>query len=299
MELSHIKAFLVVAEELHFGRAAQRLHVSQPPLSRQIRQLEAEVGTDLFERTSRSVRITPAGDAFRREALEIMARKDAAIAAAINASVQRSGSVRIGFVGASTYSFLPRLAELLAKRLPWLAVEFQELVSVAQLDALALDRIDVGLMRPVEGVEAYESVTVLREPFAIAIPSGHPLAQRRAFEFGLLDNQPLIGFSPESPYIRNRLSDIFRQTGARPRVIQEFGQSQAILSLVSAGLGLAIVPSGTENATFGNIVFRQPRPRQGLEFLFGVDLVAAWKPQTRNAARLNLIELIRSMSTTA
>lgn len=296
MELNQVRAFLVLAEELHFGRAAQRLNVSQPPLSRQIRQLEEEIGTQLFERTSRSVKITPAGEAFRREAREMMARKDAAVAAALSAATQRSGSVRLGFVGASTYTFLPRLAEALARRAPWLRVDFQEATSVDQLEALAVERIDVGLMRPVEGVEAFESMIALREPLAIAIPASHPLAQRREFHVRLLDDQPLIGFSTGSPYLRHRMTDVFRQAGVRPRIIQEFAQSQAILSLVSAGLGLAVVPAGTASASFDNIVFRQPRWGRGDEGRYSIDLVGAWKPGTRNPARATLIELMRSLA---
>lgn len=295
MELSQIRAFLVLSEELHFGRAAQRLNISQPPLSRQIRQLEEEIGVDLFERTSRSVRITPAGDAFRREAKDIIVRKDAAVAAALNASSRRTGLVRIGFVGASTYSFLPRLAEAVSQQLPWLGVEFQEATSVVQIETLALGRIDVGIMRPVEGVEALQSSVVLQEPFAVALPVGHPLARKREFEFAHLDDQPLIGFSAESPYIRNRLLEIFRHADVRPRVIQEFAQSQAILSLVSAGLGLAVVPSSAANASFGNIVFRKIRLRRLDDKLLRADLVAVWKPETRNDARAFLLDLVKAM----
>lgn len=292
MELGQVKAFLVLAEELHFGRAAARLHVSQPPLSRQIRQLEEEIGVELFERTSRSVRITPAGDAFRREAKEMLARKDAAVSAARNAAAQNAGSVDIGFVGASTYSFLPRLAEMLNDRLPWLTMRFHEATSVAQMEALMLDRLDIGLMRPVDGVETFESITVLRETLAVAMPIGHRLAKHRRFEIALLDNEPIIGFSPEAPYLRGLLSDVFRQGRVCPRIVQEFAQSQAVLSLVSAGFGLAVLPAGTANASFDNVAFRPLRIDDRREKDYGVELLAVWKAETRNAARLSVIELL-------
>ncbi len=296
MEFSQVRAFLVLAEELHFGKAAARLHMSQPPLSRQIRMLEDEIGVALFERTSRTVSITPAGEAFRKEAREIVAKKDAAILAAINASSHPTGSLSIGFVGAATYAFLPRLAAALKERLPWLTVRFQEATSVAQLDALSLERLDIGLMRPVDGIEAFHKRTVSREPLMLAIPLSHPLAQRRRIDLSQIDGQPLVTFSDESPYLKSLLKNLFREAGIRPVVVQEFAQSQAILSLVSAGLGLAVVPGGTASASLDNVVFRPLRLDRHDGPSPSIDLIAIWNNDTENASLASVLKIIYDLS---
>ncbi|GGA83193.1 hypothetical protein GCM10011491_08290 [Brucella endophytica] len=216
--------------------------------------------------------------------------------AAITASRQPAGFVSIGFVGAAAYAFLPRLAKAFNDRLPWLTVRFQEAMSLAQLQFLSLDRLDIGLMRPVEGVEAFEKMSVLREPLVAAIPITHKLAQRRRIDLKLFDNEPFIMFSPESPYSRALLNGLFREAGIRPRFVQEFVQSQPIVSLVSAGLGLAIVPAGIANASFDNVVFRPLRfePLRGTEPRF--DIVAVWQTQSSNPARTAVIEVMRELA---
>lgn len=296
MEFAQIRAFLILAEELHFGRAAARLHMSQPPLSRQIKMLEDEIGVLLFERTSRTVAITPAGVAFRKEAKEIVARKDAAVTAAVNASSRPTGSISIGFVGASTYAFLPRLAAALNKRLPWLTVQFREATSVVQIEAITLGRLDIGLMRPVDGIEAFQKMTVSREPLMVAVPLAHPLAQNRRIDLSQIDAQHLITFSDDSPYLKSLLRRLFKEAGIQPVVVQEFGQSQAILSLVSAGLGVAVVPGGTASASLDNVVFRTLRLDRHTGPFPSVDLVAAWRKQTDNDARSTVLEVIKDLS---
>ncbi|WP_266064869.1 LysR family transcriptional regulator [Brucella intermedia] len=292
MEFDQLRKFVMLADELHFGRAAKRLHISQPPLSRHIKLLEEEVGVPLFERTSRNVKIMPAGQAFLKEAREALARHDAAIAAAVNASKQPSGSISIGFVGASTYAFLPRLARALNDRLPWLSVKFHELTSVTQLEALELNRMDIGLMRPVDGVEGYERLVVMQEPLVAALPMAHRLAQRRRIELPMLNDEAIIGFSRESPYLQALLRDLFKRAGVKPHVVQELPQSQAILSLVSAGLGLAVLPSGTSNASFDDVVFRSLRLDVRQTQDYGVDLVAVWKRETNNRSRSAVLDLL-------
>ncbi len=295
MDLGQLQAFVVVAEELHFGKAAARLHISQPPLSRAIKMLEEEMGIVLFERTSRRVSITPAGKVFRERAREILAKLDSAVAEAVHATSKSSGNITIGFVGASTYAFLPRLAEALNERLPWLSVNFVEATSLIQLDQLALDRLDIGLMRPVEGTEAFERMTVMREPLMLAAPLSHKLARRSRIDIHSLNDERLISFSTESPYLRAILRDLFTTVGVRPNVFQEFAQSQAILSLVSAGLGVAVVPGGTSSASFDNVVFRPLRVDGRRHPELNVDLVAVWKKESRNPAREAVLDLLSTL----
>ena len=285
MELSEIKAFLAVAEELHFGRAAVRLNISQPPLSRTIRSLEEKEGAELFQRTSRAVRITPAGEALRREALEIVAKVDKALTAARNASSLSEGNVSIGFVGAATYSFLPRLAPLLRDKAPGLSVRFIEAVSNTQIELLRMSRLDLALLRPVDGTQSFANMVVERESLALAIPIDHPLARRQRPRLGMLDDQPFIGFSSEASYLRGLVANTLRSAGVRPNVIQEFAQSHAILSLVSAGVGVALVPEKTAQACFDNVVFRSLHPTEDpFRRNEGVDLLAMWDVSSTNPA---------------
>ncbi len=176
-ELSQLRCFAAVAEELHFGRAAARLNMTQPPLSRQVQLLEHALGVALFERTSRSVRLTPAGRAFYGEARRILDLAEGAGLAAKRVARGEAGSVTIGFTAAASYGFLPRLIAAARAEMPDVDLALKEMVTADQTEALASGRIDLGLLRPpIDRRGGAEAVCVARERLLLAVPRGHPLA---------------------------------------------------------------------------------------------------------------------------
>ncbi|MCK1442974.1 LysR family transcriptional regulator [Bradyrhizobium sp. 48] len=287
IEFGQVRAFVAVANELNFGRAAKRLNMTQPPLSRQIQILEATLAVKLLERTSRSVRLTAAGRAFLSEARTMLQQREHAVKAARQAASLAGGALSIGFVGATTYGYLPWLATRVRDELPDIEITFEELTSRQQLDALRSGRIDLGLVRPIETEKPIRSASVFREGLALALPLDHPLAVRRRPELSHLEGQPFIMYSSGGPYMRALLTAAFDANGIRPQVVQSMSQAQAILSLVSAGLGLAIVPDETRNACFDNVVFRPIRLGPSVF----AELHAIWRSDNRNTALPRLREL--------
>lgn len=255
-ELSQLRAFVVVATELNFGRAARRLNITQPPLSRQIQALERELDVRLLTRTTRSVALTPGGHAFLAEAQAILRRSEAAAMAARRAASATVGQLSVGFVGATTYAFLPRLVALAAAEQPQCALTLHEMDSAAQVEALELGRIDIGLTRPVPEIARMRSALVEQERLALAIPAAHPLAGRRRPEPAQLNGAPMILYSPEARHLHSVIEAALAARSVRPVVAQRLTHAQAILSLVSAGLGLALVPDSARNACFDEVTFR-------------------------------------------
>ena len=288
-ELGQLRSFVAVATELHFGRAAKRLNMTQPPLSRQIQLLEQDLDVQLFIRTSRSVQLTPAGRAFLVEARALLQQSEAAKQAARRAARTNSGSVTVGFIGATTYGFLPRLVTKARTELPSIDLTFREMTTAEQIDALTFGRIDLGLVRPIADQREIVSACVLREHLALALPLDHPLAVRRRPELAQIDGEPFIMYSSEGRYMNELLTGAFRSAGIQPLYVQQMSHAQAILSLVSTGMGMAIVPEETRNACFDNVVFRPIQLGPGV----AAELHAVWLPNNRNhalSALRNLIE---------
>ena len=257
IDFKQIQSFLVLAQELHFGRAAVRLHMTQPPLSRQMQQLEENLGVELFSRTSRSVQLTPAGNILFLEAQKLMQMRESTLQVVRQSAEGNRGGVTVGMFGAAAFGFLPKLLLKARADLPNVSIRFREMNSAQQLEELALNRIDVALVRPfVNENENFVTACVMREKMALAVSVDHPLAARRRPSLSHIDGEPFIMYSNENAYIHNILTASFRKANIQPRVVQEIFQAQAILAMVSTGLGIAIVPENAENACFDNVVFR-------------------------------------------
>lgn len=278
-ELAQARAFLVVAGELNFGRAARRLNLTQSALSRQVQALECTLDVRLLDRTTRSVSLTPAGQAFMSEAQALLRQSEAAVAATRRAARRAAGAITVGFVGATSYGYLPRLVARAQAGLPEVAVVYREMDSAEQVAAVELGRIDVGLVRPIPETRRLTSRCVMREPLALAVPSAHPLAARRRPTLALLSGAPFIGYAPEARHLHDLVERAFAEAGVEPLRLQSMTHAQAILALVGAGLGLAIVPSETRNACFDNVVFRplDLGPARA-------ELHAVWRDDNRNPA---------------
>ncbi len=256
LDMGQVRSFVAVASELNFSRAARRLNMTQPPLSRQIRLLEQQLDVVLFERSSRRVALTPAGHTFLSEAQKLLAQNDAAVTATRRAARGYTGTIRIAFVGAATYGFLPGFIGAVRAAAPHIELELVQMETSEQLRAINAGDVDMGLSRPLSGQHHLQSICVLREQLMLAIPRSNALASRRRPALSVLNGEPFIMFSPEARYLHEKLTRLMEEQSVTPRVVQSMTHSQAILSLVSAEIGLAIVPECTQNACFDNVVFR-------------------------------------------
>jgi len=266
MELRHLRYFVTVAEELHFGRAAEKLHISQPPLSIQIRSLEEELGVTLLRRTQRHVSLTQAGYAFLQEARQIMARLEQAVLMTRRASRGEIGELAIGFISVADYNVLPVILRQFRQRFPRVNLTLRESTTDAQIRDLLGGRIDVGFMLPPIDEPALKSVCILREPLVAALPELHPLARRAGkLPLASLKDAPFILFPrPMAPGLYDDVVSFCRAAGFSPRVEQEAIQMQTIVSLVSAELGVALIPASMTNLRRTGVaykVLRETSPR--------------------------------------
>ena len=243
MELRHLHYFIAVAEELSFTRAAERLHIAQPPLSVQIRQLEEEIGTPLLQRTKRHVALTPAGRVFLDEARRALGIVDRGVQLARDMGQGRRGSLRLGAVYSSVYAVVPSLLRLFGRYYPHVAIELEEMTVQQQLDALAQGKIDVGILRSPINEPAVETRLLFRETIVALVPRDHPLVARGAIHLADLVGLPFIlsGIGLNSSF-RQHVLDIFNQRGLSLSIAREVGEIHSIISLVGAGLGVALAP---------------------------------------------------------
>jgi DNA-binding transcriptional LysR family regulator len=257
MELRKLRYFVVLAEELHFGRAAQRLHITQPPLSMAIHALEQELGVALFTRAPRRVTLTHAGSAFLEQARNLLARADDAVELARAAARGEVGRLRIGFMSGTIYTLLPGLLREFAARFPAVRLELRELAMPVQLAQLRGGEIDVGLVRPPVEDAALDAETVLAEPLVVALPRGHRLARLRRIPMRRLAQEPFVMFQRQPGLVMHHLVLRFcLQHGFSPRVAQEVAQSHAVVGLVSAGIGIALVPASIAGTRMRGVEYR-------------------------------------------
>ncbi len=257
MELRHLRYFRTVATELHFGRAAEKLHIAQPPLSHQIRQLEAELGFELFYRTKRSVNLTPAGQAFLVQVDRIFQQLAQAIEIGRQTSRGELGQISIGFVGSATYQILPTILQQFRERHPAVEIELHELTTDRQLIWLREGRIDLGLMRPPIIEPDVSSEVIFQESLIIALPSTHPLAMLPTIDLAALATSPFILFPRQlAPGLYDPTIALCQAAGFSPQVVQECIQMQTIVSLVSADLGVSILPESIQEVQRQGVVYK-------------------------------------------
>ena len=280
-DLSQLRCFVAAAEELHFGRAAQRLNMTQSPLSRQIQLLERILDVMLLERTSRQVRLTPAGSAFLIEARRILRLAESAALSARRVARGAAGRVVIGFTAVSGYDLMPRIVAQAIARLPNIALELREMVTSEQVDALVTGLIDVAFVRPPIDRHEFESVCVLREPLIAALPAGDPRQARGVLVPADFDGLPLIMYARQGAgYFHEMLLKLFADAGAEPDYVQHVTQIHSMLGLVRAGLAAAIVPQAATSLHMTDVQFRtiQTEPENPVE------LVMAWRRDNSNPA---------------
>lgn len=260
MELHQLRCFVMVAEELHFGRAAKRLFMTQPPLSRQIQLLERSLGVTLLERNSRQVRLTVAGQHFLRDARHVLSYSEQAGIAARRMARGDAGRLLLGFTAVSGYGLIPGLLRQAMLALPDVEVDLHEMVSGAQMDALAASMIDIGFVRRAVSGTGLDYRLVSEEPLLVAMSNQHPLAGNSAIAVSDLDQQPFVMYSPdEGRYFYDCIAGLFAVAGIVPRYVHFLGQTHSVLGLVRAGLGVAIVPAAAQELYPGHLQFRPLR----------------------------------------
>lgn len=243
MDLRRLRYFVAVAEELHFGRAARRLNVSQPPLSVQVRTLEREIGAPLLIRTQRRVELTEAGRVLLEEARRLLDQAEAAVVHARRAAEGAVGRLAIGFVSTVDYSFLPPLVRRFRQKHPGIALKLLELTGDRQQALLQSGELDLGLSILPSPAAGLTTRPVFREPLVAAVPANHPLAARRRTTLRSLSAEPFIQFPRElAPGLYDLAIAACQKSGFTPHLAQEAIQMQTILGLVAAGLGVALVP---------------------------------------------------------
>ena len=290
-ELAQLRCFTTVATELNFRRAAERLNMTQPPLSRQIQLLEHSLGVELFTRSTRSVALTAAGRAFFIEAQNLLERAHQAAASARRFAAGDIGSVSISFVGSAVYEFLPRVIAEARLSQPQVKISLSEMNTHQQHEALRTRRIDLGIVRQPLLQAGYENECLVREPFVLAIPRQHPLATSKEVGVRDLDGAPFLMYSHAAyPPFNELLTGMFRSAGVAPEYVQWLGSSLTILALVNAGMGLALVPRCATNVVFRDVSFREIDLSDGIQS----ELHLTWRSNNDNPACLMLLEAIRA-----
>ncbi|HBN9876125.1 TPA: LysR family transcriptional regulator [Pseudomonas aeruginosa] len=260
MELRHLRYFIAVAEELHFGRAAERLGISQPPLSQQIQALEEEVGARLFERTNRRVELTDAGRLFLDESRQVLAHVDKAVLLARRAHLGELGELKIGFTSSAPFtSTIPSSIHAFRKAYPDVHLDLQEMSSRQVLKALLEESLQVGVIRPLALPDAVHWVELFREPLVAVLRADHPLAagSEDGLAIAALAEEPFV-FFPRSygTGLYDQVIALTRQAGFSPRIAQEASEAMTIIGLVSAGLGVSILPASFRRTRVDGVVYR-------------------------------------------
>ena len=254
--LDQVRCFVAVAEELHFGRAAERLRMTQPPLSRQIQKLEKAVGAQLLERDNRRVALTGAGAAFLDEAYRLLNLVESAGDLARRVDAGAAGVVRLGFTAVSAISILGPLLRRLTAELPDVEVLLSERVTLAQVDGIRRGELDIGLARPPFDTALLSSRVVLREPLMAVVPADHPLAGLdRPLTPQDFEGQPVIGYHPQQSRYFHELSVRFL-ANAHPRIEQRVHQVLTAMLLVAAERGLALAPASASSLHVEGVVFQ-------------------------------------------
>ncbi|HVE62292.1 MAG TPA: LysR family transcriptional regulator, partial [Mycobacteriales bacterium] len=258
MELRHLHYFLAVAEERHFGRAAERLHMAQPPLSHAVKQLEGELGVTLFERTTRRVELTPAAELFLQRVRGILAAVESAKTDVARAEAGVLGRIALGFTGSVTYELLPRLSRVLREELPDVELElFGEMLTPRSVAGLVDGSLDLAFLRPPVRQAGLAVHVIRREPLIAVLPEQHALARSQTVPLGGLAEEPFVFYpSHFRSVVHDAVLNACRNAGFEPRQKHEVGETSTLVAFVAAGLGVALVPASVRHLQITGAVYR-------------------------------------------
>jgi DNA-binding transcriptional LysR family regulator len=300
MELRQLKSFVVVAEEMNVGRAATRLHLTQPSLSRQIAALERDLGVELFARVRRRFVLTAAGEAFLADAQDLLRRSDEAVRTAQRTQRGELGTLRLRFVQSATFEALPRLLGTFRQAYPEVVLDLESLTTIRQTEALRDGRIDVGLMRPTtpEGarttrgqagrLDGLLTRAVSNDPLVAVLPARHRLVRRKRIRLEELAEDPFVFYTRSSgPVVYDTIVGYCRAAGFTPRIEQEAADVQTIVSLVAAGLGVSLLIGPTPPSNPDAVVYRELS-----DDLPPWQLSVAWSPDNRSPVLARFLDLL-------
>ena len=295
IELRPLRYFVAVAEEMHFGRAAARLHMTQPPLSQTIQALESQLGTPLFSRTRRSVALTAAGRALLPEAQRLLMQAESLPALVQRAAAGESGQLRLAFVSSADYSVLPVALREFRSAYPAVQIDLREATSDVQLEELAAGNIDLGILIPpvpdkLKTILDY--FPVLTEPLVLALPADSKLATAtRKVSLKSCAGLPLIIFPRRlAPALHDQILGCFREAGLTPSIEQEAIQMQTIVGLVAAGMGIALVPQSVSNLKRPGVEYRALKEASPL-----VEIGLAWRRDNTSPVLQSFLDLIQKI----
>ena len=257
-ELNQLRYFVAVAEELNFRRAARRLNISQPPLSRHINLLEHAIGVRLFDRTNRSVRLTASGERFLFDAIDILKRAEAAALFARQSERGEAGAIVLGFVPSATLEVIPRIVLAARDQMPGLSLTLREMMTFEQVEGLMAGSLELGLTRLPGRSPNLLLRKVWSEPFVLAIPRAHPLAAKPDLTVDDLNGVDFIGYSTErGGFLHEVLHGYLNSVGVTPKLVFSVSQGRTIMALVNAGIGLGFVPKSNAQIAMQNTAIRE------------------------------------------
>lgn len=286
IDVKPLRYFVTLAETGHFGRAAARLHLSQPPLSRQLAALEAKLGVTLIERSPRSVTLTAAGERFYTDARAILAALEQAVANARAAASGAAGTLAVGFTMCAAYSVVPGYARTFGAAYPEVMLHLREVVSNDLAVQVLNGQIDAAIMFPGVREKGLASRTLVSEPLCVALSRGHRLARARRLKIAQLAGEPFVLAAGEvAPTLRAAILEHCRSGGFEPDIRFEVQLQQTVLSLVDEGVGVALVPASMRKAQLAGVVFR---PLAGAPL---IEQVLVWSLANRNPCLQRFLEL--------
>ncbi|MGW9403300.1 LysR substrate-binding domain-containing protein [Arthrobacter sp. NPDC055585] len=288
MDMRQLNYFIAVAEERHFGRAAKRLHMAQPPLSQQIRQLEEQLGVRLLNRTTRRVDLTAAGQLLLDRGRQIVNDVAALEADVYQVGQGATGVLRVGFSGSATYGFMPQIARRVKEVMPGLALALHgEMLTPSMEAGLRDGSLNAALLRPPVASTDIDYLSVAKEPLVVALPSLSPLAGAGPVAMHELQDQDFIAYGTESVLYRTTL-ELCRDAGFQPRIAQMVGETSTMLAFVAAGNGVAIMPSSVQAFQLAGVSYRE------LENVPEIELAVAWLRGQNSALLQNFVDVVVS-----
>nr|WP_255511357.1 MULTISPECIES: LysR family transcriptional regulator [Kribbella] len=287
-----LRSFVVVAEELNVGRAATRLHLTQPSLSRQIAALEHDLGVELFARVKKRFVLTAAGESFLVDARQLLERADEAVRDAQRVQRGELGTLRLRFVQSATFEVLPRLLGAFRAANPDVVLDLETMTTIRQAEALREGRIDVGLFR-LGVARGLETRVISRDPLVAALPTGHRLARRKRVGLAELADDPFVLYTRATgPTVFDTIVGHCRAAGFEPEVTQEAAEVQTIVSLVAAGLGVSLLIAPTPRIDPEAVVYRELS-----DDLPPWELSVAWSPDNRSPVLARFLDHVRGPGT--
>jgi DNA-binding transcriptional LysR family regulator len=270
MDLRHLRYFIAVAEELHFTRAAHRLHIAQPPLSRQIRELEEELGVTLFNRTLRQIELTDAGQVFLVKARQVLRAAESAVLETQRAERGETGKLAVGFFEQTAYTLLPPILRAFNQRFPEVDVQLRWFPVIAQVEALEQGEVDVAFMRPVADLTGVSKQLLLTEEFVVAVPASHRFAARDAVSIEECVDERIINYTQHlAPDYYTAIMRACALAGFVPKRPLDVGQVYTALGLVSAGVDIVFAPASVQRVRFDGLLYKplRGRPLESVTYL--------------------------------